>query len=129
MRGTLLANRKGMTKKSATWKRVLFAVFIWGAMVPPALALFDRGGIIGVGARAMGLSGAFTAVADDASAAYWNPAGLAQLDAPEILGMYGSYLNGLNQNLYFSFHYPFPKDIHTALSIDHSFFSDSTGIQ
>jgi len=118
-----------MTKKSAPWKRVLFAVFICGAMVPPALALFDRGGIIGVGARAMGLSGAFTAVADDASAAYWNPAGLAQLDAPEILGMYGSYLNGLSQDLYFSFHYPFPKDIHAALSIDHSFFPDSTGIQ
>ena len=30
-----------------------------------------------VGTRAAGMAGAFTAVADDASAAYWNPAGLA----------------------------------------------------
>ena len=31
----------------------------------------------GVGTRAEGMGGAFVAVADDASAVYWNPAGLA----------------------------------------------------
>ena len=30
-----------------------------------------------VGVRAQGMGGAFTAVADDATAAWWNPAGLA----------------------------------------------------
>lgn len=34
---------------------------------------------IGSGAKATSLGGAFVAVADDASAGYWNPAGLAQL--------------------------------------------------
>jgi len=37
----------------------------------------------GSGARALGLAGAFTAVADDATAASWNPAGLMQLEWPE----------------------------------------------
>jgi len=38
----------------------------------------------GFGARAMGMGGAFVAVADDATATYWNPAGLAQLEQPEL---------------------------------------------
>jgi long-subunit fatty acid transport protein len=33
----------------------------------------------GMGGRAMAMGGAFTAVADDGTAAYWNPAGLTQL--------------------------------------------------
>jgi hypothetical protein len=37
----------------------------------------------GSGARALGLAGAFTAVADDATAASWNPGGLTQLERPE----------------------------------------------
>ncbi|MDR3683379.1 MAG: hypothetical protein P4L11_06600 [Geothrix sp.] len=39
---------------------------------------------LGAGARAMGLGGAFIAVADDATAASFNPAGLAQLLQPEV---------------------------------------------
>ena len=39
---------------------------------------------IGSGARAIGMGGAFIAVADDATAASWNPGGLFQLKKPEI---------------------------------------------
>jgi hypothetical protein len=39
---------------------------------------------IGIGARAISMSGAFTAVADDASAVYWNPAGLSQLTGNQV---------------------------------------------
>ncbi|MBN2012734.1 PorV/PorQ family protein [candidate division KSB1 bacterium] len=42
----------------------------------------------GVDARALGMGGAFVAVAEDASAGYWNPAGLASLEYPQIIGMY-----------------------------------------
>ena len=39
---------------------------------------------VGSGARAMGMGGAFIAVADDATAASWNPGGLVQLKTPEL---------------------------------------------
>ncbi len=40
---------------------------------------------IGVGARAVGMGEAFVAVANDASALYWNPAGLAQMSRNELI--------------------------------------------
>ncbi len=39
---------------------------------------------IGIGARAMGMGGAFVAVANDASATYWNPAGIVWADNVQI---------------------------------------------
>ena len=48
---------------------------------------------IGAGARARGMGGAFIGVADDATAASWNPAGLVQLETAEasVVGMFESY--------------------------------------
>ena len=39
---------------------------------------------VGSGARAAGMADAFVAIADDATAASWNPAGLVQLERPEL---------------------------------------------
>lgn len=39
---------------------------------------------VGSGARAAGMADAFLSIADDATAASWNPAGLVQLQRPEI---------------------------------------------
>jgi hypothetical protein len=44
--------------------------------------------ILGAGARAAGMGGAFTALADDASAASFNPAGLALLLEPEASAVF-----------------------------------------
>ena len=40
---------------------------------------------IGVGARAVGMGESFVAIANDASALYWNPAGITQLDKNQII--------------------------------------------
>lgn len=40
--------------------------------------------ITGAGARAEGFGGAFIGLADDATAVVWNPAGLSQLERPEV---------------------------------------------
>jgi long-subunit fatty acid transport protein len=79
---------------------------------------------VGSGARAAGMGGAFIGVADDATAASWNPAGLVQLEKPEFSFVYGyldreqNYSSALHPELqsqsmdanginYASFAYPF----------------------
>lgn len=44
------------------------------------------GNDFGVGARAMGMGGAFISVADDSTALYWNPAGLSRIKRIEFFG-------------------------------------------
>jgi long-subunit fatty acid transport protein len=64
--------------------------FVFLLLTVPALvsgqAVSDTNfsGVVGSGARAFGMGGAFIAVADDATAASWNPGGLGQLERPEI---------------------------------------------
>ena len=54
-----------------------------GFLIPasPVSAWFERSQ---VGARALSLGENFVSVADDASAVYWNPAGVARLDRHQI---------------------------------------------
>jgi len=54
----------------------------------------------GVDARALGMGGAFAAVADGYSAMYWNPGGLARASSPELGGM---YMNIYNAGIYLNF--------------------------
>lgn len=51
---------------------------------------------IGIDARALGLASAYTAISDDVSAGYWNPAGLNQLEKRFEGGfMHASYFAGI----------------------------------
>src|SRR5262245_7547668 len=47
------------------------------------------------GARAIGMGGAFVAVADDATAPYWNPAGMVYLPYKEIIPMHSEQFGSL----------------------------------
>ena len=52
---------------------------------------------VGSGARALGMGSAFIAVADDATAASWNPGGLIQLEKPEISSV-GAFFHRIEDN-------------------------------
>ena len=45
---------------------------------------------MGVGAKALSMGNAFTAIADNVTASYWNPAGLANIDCFELGSMYSA---------------------------------------
>lgn len=71
-----------------------FTLLLIGSLliVPCAYAAGQAGTDIailnaGVGARALGMGSAFTAIADNADAPYWNPAGLALITSYEITTM------------------------------------------
>lgn len=74
---------------SSRWIALLGAVgMALGAQSPIGTLISEQSRtnftVQGAGARAMGLGGAFIAVADDATAVSFNPAGLAQLLDPEV---------------------------------------------
>lgn len=72
---------------------------------------------IGVGGRPLGMGGAFTAIANDATAGYYNPAGLAHLNYPQISLMHDErYGNLVNYN-YANVSIPYKEDLSFGLSV------------
>jgi hypothetical protein len=59
--------------------------------------------LISPGARASGMGESFVALADDATASYWNPAGLAFLEGKELVLMHCKWLPGLVDDMYYEF--------------------------
>ncbi|MGA2089943.1 MAG: LysM peptidoglycan-binding domain-containing protein [Endomicrobiales bacterium] len=72
---------------------IVACIFIGAAGV--SLADFDD---TGAGARAIGLGGAYTALADDVFGIYYNPAGLGLLQTAEVAGDIGKLYAGLDDN-------------------------------
>jgi len=82
-----------------------------------ASAYFDKGGVLGVGARPMGMGGAFVAVSDPGTdSIWWNPAGLTTLPRMEASAFFAPLLN--DKEVYYSgaFAAPFMDD--TALGLE-----------
>jgi len=63
---------------------------------------------IGVGARGIGMGGAFTALADDSSAVYWNPAGLARLEKREVSASHAELGNDTRED-FLAYAHPTPR--------------------
>jgi hypothetical protein len=97
-------------------KPILAAALAFGLALP-AQAAFDKGGVLGVGARPTGMGSAFVAIADDSTAIHWNPAGMVQLSRMELSGFFGPLLNGKEYYMSGAFVMPFLEQTAVGLSI------------
>ncbi len=105
--------------KAVGGARVLIGLFL---SLCAAYASAQSGGVtgqfmnFGVGGRAMAMGGAYYGISDDASAAYWNPAGLAQLQRKELTTMQAT-LYVQTKLTYFSYAHPTKSGSVFALSM------------
>lgn len=90
---------------------LIFSLFC----LPSALSAKGSGGqpgaflSWGAGARSLAMGKAYVSVVDDASATYWNPAGLSLLDRKEIMALHASLWAGTLYD-FISYVHPTPKN-------------------
>ncbi|MGA9115917.1 MAG: PorV/PorQ family protein [Bacteroidota bacterium] len=72
---------------------------------------------LGVGGRALGMGGASVAIAQDVTAGYWNPAGLAHLVYPQAALMHDEQFGSLVNHDYGAVALPLGPDASIALSV------------
>lgn len=69
---------------------------------------------VGAGARALAMGGAFSAVADDITAAYWNPAGLSSVRTRSAAFMHSERFGGLITYDYLAYSQEYGGDVYAA---------------
>ena len=110
--------RASVLAQTVTRARVYIAL----ALLIPASAFAQTGGqpgaflSYGIGGRALAMGGAYYGISDDATAAYWNPAGLAQLQRKEVTTMQATLFQQTKLT-YFSYAYPTKGGSTFALSM------------
>jgi hypothetical protein len=72
---------------------------------------------LGVGGRALGMGGAFVALANDVTAGYWNPAGLSRITYPQFALMHDEQFGSLVNYDYGAVALPFGAHSSLGLSV------------
>ncbi len=98
----------------------LLILFIFAGQIATAQHIAKYAGeflSIGVGGRALGLGGAYAALANDASAGYWNPAALMLIEHPEVMLMHDEQFGGMMNYDFGAVAIPYSNDVTFGLSV------------
>ncbi|HOJ18484.1 MAG TPA: PorV/PorQ family protein [Ignavibacteriaceae bacterium] len=101
-------------------KRILFLALISISLTANAQTVIGKYAgeflAIGIGGRPLGMGGAFTAAANDISSAYYNPAGLALINYPQIALMHDERFGNLVNYNYGAVALPYGPDLSFGIS-------------
>ncbi|PKL82814.1 MAG: hypothetical protein CVV24_08145 [Ignavibacteriae bacterium HGW-Ignavibacteriae-3] len=75
---------------------------------------------IGVGGRALAMGGAQVSIVNDVTSGYWNPAGLARINYPQIALMHEEHFGSLVNYNYAAVAIPYGTDMSFGLSVTRS---------
>jgi hypothetical protein len=93
--------------------------YFYSNIIPQTVAAKYSGEFmsIGVGARALGMGGAYAAVGNDITSSYWNPSSLTQINYPQLAFMHSEHLGNLANYNYAAIALPFNEDYTFSLSV------------
>ncbi len=100
--------------------KILFILFLLFATTRAQTEIAKYAGeflSLGVGGRALGMGGASVAVAGDVTAGYWNPAGLARMDYPQISLMHEEHFGNLVNYNYGAVAIPYGPEMSFGVSL------------
>jgi Uncharacterised protein family (UPF0164) len=105
-------------KKRAVVIVMLISVPVWSAFAGTGIAKYAGDFMsLGVGGRALGMGGAFVALANDVTAGYWNPAGLARINYPQFTLMHDEQFGSLVNYDYSAVAIPFGVNASLGFSV------------
>src|SRR5258708_22828907 len=104
--------------------QIIATLILCGLFSTAKAGVFDKGGVSGIGARPLGMGGAFVSIADSGDAIFYNPAGLVQILRPEISGMGAVLLNGKEDLFDLAYVQPFGDQLAWAIATHQLFFTD-----
>jgi hypothetical protein len=112
-------------------KKIFLAVLVMTSMSHADMKIGKYAGefmAIGVGGRALGMGSAYTGLASDVTAGYWNPAGLARIMYPEIALMHDERYGNLVNYDYAAVAFPFGSNTVNAETGATEYHASSFGI-
>ncbi len=103
--------------RNAIYFILIYVVFTFSSVAQTGIAKYAGEFLaLGVGGRSLGMGGASVAVVNDVTSGYWNPAGLAFMDYPQISLMHEEHFGNLVNYNYGAIAIPYGKDMSFGVS-------------